>query len=266
MAQVPNVLYLPHGGGPLPLLGDPGHAGLTRFLAGLAPGLGGFRAVLVISAHWEADRPTVTSGPAPALIYDYYGFPPESYEIRYPAPGDPALVQRVLALLEASGIAARADAERGFDHGLFVPLKLMLPEARTPCVQLSLTGDLDPARHLAVGRARAPLRDEGVLVVGSGLSFHNLRAFFAPPSAQGHAASVEFDSWLRETCCGAGLDAATRRKRLLGWSSAPHARHCHPREEHLLPLHVCAGISGDAPGAVIFNDDLMGQRVSGFAW
>src|SRR5689334_8631112 len=137
------------------------------------------RALLVVSAHWEEPVPTVMTSAHPAMLYDYYGFPPESYQLTWPAPGDPALAGRVRELLGNAGFATAEDTERGFDHGTFVPLKVTYPEAEIPCVQLSLRRGLDPAEHIAMGRALAPLRDEGVLIVGSGMSYHNLRVFGA---------------------------------------------------------------------------------------
>ncbi len=259
------VLYIPHGGGPLPLLGDPAQAGLAAFLREQPGSFARPRAIALISAHWEEAVPTVTAGSHPALIYDYYGFPPESYHIEYPAAGSPELAQRIVALLEIAGIKAAADGQRGFDHGLFVPLKLMYPQADIPCVQLSLQRGLDPQAHIAIGRALTPLRQEGVLIVGSGLSFHSLRVFF---SHNDPLFSAQFDAWLAETCAGPGLDIAERGGRLIDWDSAPHARYCHPREEHLLPLHVCFGAAeSDSPVAQrVFAEELMGQRVSGFRW
>lgn len=147
-----HILYLSHGGGPLPLLGDPNHAELVTRLRALGALLPRPSAILVISAHWEAAVPTLTAGTAPGLMYDYYGFPAKSYEIRYPAPGEPRLAAQIQQVLEQSGMEARLDAERGFDHGLFVPLKLLYPGADIPCVQLSLVDSLDAATHLAIGR------------------------------------------------------------------------------------------------------------------
>ena len=260
------VLYLPHGGGPRPLMDDPEHASLTRFLRSIAPRLGQPAAILVISAHWEAPVATLTSGAQPPLYFDYYGFPPETYTFRYPAPGDPALAQAVRTRLEQQGIAARLDGQRGYDHGLFVPLMLMYPQARIPCVQLSLLEGLDPARHIALGQAIADLREQNVLIVGSGLCFHNMQAFRStdPGSRQ---RAIAFDDWLGETCMADGLSAGERTRRLLDWAQAPQARYCHPREEHLLPLHVCFGAAGpDRRAERVFNDEVIGRRVSGFLW
>ena len=171
-----SVVYLSHGGGPLPVLGDESHKEMIAFLKHLPAHLEQPSAIIVISAHWEEDRPTITSGVAPALIYDYYGFPKEAYDIEYPAPGEPLLAQKIFDLLEEQGIEAVLADQRGFDHGVFVPLKLMYPEADIPCVQVSLVRGLEPAEHIRLGKALTGLREEPVLIIGSGFSFHNLNA------------------------------------------------------------------------------------------
>ncbi|MEZ5543340.1 MAG: class III extradiol ring-cleavage dioxygenase [Pseudomonadota bacterium] len=264
-AALSPVLFLPHGGGPWPLLGEPHHAALIEFLGAIGRDLGRPDACLLISAHWEASVPTLTGAARPALIYDYAGFPAESYRIAYPAPGDPALAGDVRGLLAGAGIDAAVDAARGFDHGLFVPLKLMYPAADIPCVQLSLVRGLDPALHIRIGRALAGLRARNVLVVGSGFSFHNLRAFFAARPGTPDPANAAFQDWLVETCTSHELDEAGRAQRLTGWEDAPHARYCHPREEHLLPLHVCYGVAG-GPARVVFDDAVLGKRALGLQW
>jgi len=215
------------------------------------------QAILVISAHWEEPVPTVTTSAAPPMVYDYYGFPPASYEITWPAPGSPAVAARVRALLEGAGIAAGADPARGFDHGAFVPLKLAYPAADVPTVQLSLKRGLDPAEHLAIGRALAPLRDEGVFIVGSGMTYHNLRAF--GPAATPVAAA--FDAWLREN---ASQPQAERDRRLTAWATAPAARQAHPREEHLLPLMVAAGAAGDDRATIPYQGTIFGLQLSAY--
>ena len=254
------VVYLPHGGGPWPFvdlgMGDPRELDrLARYLRGLST-IATPRAVLMVSAHWEERVPTVMTAPRPPMLYDYYGFPPESYTITWPAPGSPELASRVRALLATAGIETAEDASRGYDHGTFVPLKLTYPNADVPTIQLSLKAGLDPATHLAIGRALAPLRDEGVLIVGSGMSYHNMRGF---GRASASAASIEFDDWLHETVT---LPAAERDARLTAWSSAPRARECHPREEHLLPLMVIAGAAGSDRGTMPYRDSVMSVRVS----
>ena len=198
-------------------------------------------------------------------MYDYYGFPAASYRIQYPAPGAPALAKKIYALLRSAGIVARLDERRGFDHGLFVPLKIMYPEAEIPCVQLSLLASLDPQAHIALGKALAPLRNEDVLIVGSGFSFHNLRAFFAGPSGTPDQRNEAFNEWLVATCTGERLSVGEREERLVAWEAAPHARYCHPREEHLLPLHVCFGMA-QVKARLVFDQEVMGKKACAFLW
>lgn len=255
------AIYVPHGGGPWPFVdvgfGEPDAlARLEAHLRGLrdlpsAPP----RAVLVISAHWEERVPTVTTAERPPLLFDYYGFPPAAYALTWPAPGSPWLAARVRALLDGAGLASAEAPARGFDHGAFVPLKLAYPEAEIPTVQLSLKSGLDPAEHLALGRALEPLRDEGVFLVGSGMSYHNMRGFGRPEAL---AASAAFDAWLTETVA---LPRERRDPRLTAWEAAPFAREVHPREEHLLPLMVIAGAAGEDAGTVPYDDVVMDVRV-----
>ena len=251
----------------MPLLGDAKHEDLVAFLSGVVGMLGDPAAILVISAHWECDQPTLTGRDDPDLIYDYYGFPQESYEIKYPAPGHTQLANEVLALMRDEGIQAILDYRRGFDHGLFVPLKLMYPEAKIPCVQLSLLRNLDPAKHINLGKSIAALRKKGVLIIGSGMSFHNIKYFF-DFKAESRREDDEFNHWLIETCADQGMTPDEREKRLVEWESAPCSRFCHPREEHLLPLHVCYGAACfESPKAeVVFNQEVMGRKVVSFLW
>ena len=260
-----RILFISHGGGPLPLLGDPGHRELVGTLQQLAGMLEKPSAIVVISAHWEAGRPTLTSGASPELIYDYYGFPEESYEIEYPAPGQPELARVIAGKLNEKGIDAELDGQRGFDHGLFVPLKIMYPDADIPCIQLSLVNSLDPDEHIRIGEALAEHPDETLLILGSGFSFHNMRAFFAPASDESRALNASFEQWLVETCTSPGLDEAERRRRLVDWASAPGARYCHPREEHLLPLHVCYGAAG-RPAEKTIEFEAIGKKASAYLW
>lgn len=258
------VAFLPHGGGPWPFV-ELGF-GKKDELAALAAYLRSVRALpktppkalLVVSAHWEEAVPTVMTSARPPMLYDYYGFPPESYEIEWSAPGHPGVAARVRALLGAAGFQTAEDEQRGFDHGAFVPLKLTYPDADVPAVQLSLKKGLDPAEHLAMGRALAPLRDEGVFIVGSGMTYHNMRGF-GDPRAVTHAET--FDAWLREA---ATLDAAERDAKLAEWTMAPASRLCHPREEHLLPLMVIAGAAGADKGSLAYNGTFTGMRLSAY--
>jgi aromatic ring-opening dioxygenase catalytic subunit (LigB family) len=256
------VAFIPHGGGPWPwidMFDRTESASLASYLDEVRA-LPAQRptALLVISAHWEERVPTVMTAARPAMFYDYYGFPAHTYEITWPAPGAPALATRVQALLGAAGIQSASDDQRGFDHGTFVPLKLVYPDADVPTVQLSLKAGLDPAEHVAIGRALAPLRDEGVFIVGSGMSYHNMRGF-RDPSLRRDAET--FDAWLREA---ATSTPAERDAKLAAWATAPAARSAHPREEHLVPLMVIAGAAGDDRGVLAWNGTFGGARLSAY--
>jgi 4,5-DOPA dioxygenase extradiol len=259
------ILYIPHGGGPLPLLGDPGHKDMVEFLGRVTREFERPSVIVIVSAHWEEGVVTITSGVTPPLFYDYYGFPDESYQITYPAPGNPALAQEISDLLTAGGIEARMDETRGFDHGVFVPLTLMYPDAQIPCVQVSLVRGLDPQMHLRIGRALAALRGKKVLILGSGFSFHHLSAFFSSRPDAPDPRNEAFQEWLIGTCAGPDLTQDAREERLIAWEAAPAARYCHPREEHLIPLHVCAGMAG-TPARVVFDGKVLGKRSIGLLW
>jgi aromatic ring-opening dioxygenase catalytic subunit (LigB family) len=257
------AVFVPHGGGPWPFV-ETG-IGSKAELDALAAYLSSVssvpparpEALLVVSAHWEEPVPTVMTSPRPPMLYDYAGFPPESYRITWPAPGSPALASRVRALLGAAGFDTGEDPGRGFDHGAFVPLKLAYPDADVPAIQLSLRRGLDPAEHVAMGRALAPLRDEGVFLVGSGMTYHNLRAF-RPGAAR---VAESFDAWLRQT---ATAEPAARDRGLVRWAHAPAARQAHPREEHLLPLLVVAGAAGEDRGTVAYRGTILQLAISAY--
>lgn len=259
------VLFIPHGGGPRPVLGDPDHRSLTEFLQKVGKAYQKPKAILVISAHWEAPQPTLLGHPQPELYYDYYNFPPESYQLSYPAENPSALQQEVLTALQQEGIAVQVDARRGYDHGVFIPLLLMHPEAEIPVLQLSLTQDLDPARHIELGRALAGLRRQGVMILGSGLSFHNMQAFRGGSNSHG-SESIAFHDWLVESLTDTHLNDEQRYERLARWQEAPQARYCQPREEHLLPLHVCLGAAKGAPAEIVFDQPVLGHRAIAALW
>ena len=257
------VVYVPHGGGPWPFV-ETG-IGSKAELNALAEYLRSLPtlpertpiALLVVSAHWEESVPTVTTSEHPPLVYDYYGFSPESYELTWPAPGHPAVAERVMALLSSAGIVYSSTLQRGFDHGTFVPMKLAYPEANIPTVQLSLKRGLDPEQHLAIGRALAPLRNEGVFIIGSGMTYHNLRAF----GPQYRAVSETFDAWLREAVTA---EPHERNEQLRHWQEAPAARQAHPREEHLLPLMVVAGAAGTDRAKLAFSGTILELQISAY--
>lgn len=258
------TLFIPHGAGPCFFMDwTPADTwtGMAAFLGGLVDTLPARpTGIVLVSAHWLADAFSVTSGARPDLIYDYRGFPPHTYGLTYPAPGDPALAAQVAAALESAGLPVRRDDARGFDHGMFIPLKVMRPEADIPVVQLSLRRDLDPAEHLAAGRALAGLRDQGVLIVGSGMSFHNMRGYGDPAFGP---VSDRFDAWLSEAVEAPDEE---RGRRLRAWESAPAARASHPPggEEHLIPLMVAAGAADGDPGRTIYSERVMETTLSAF--
>ncbi len=259
------MIFLTHGGGPLPLLGDPGHRELVDFLKQIPTTLIAPSAILVISAHWEEAIPTITGGKTPSLFFDYYGFPEESYTITYPAPGAPELARKIHRLFLDNGCAAGLDDHRGFDHGVFIPLKIMYPQADIPCIQISLLESLLPQDHIEMGRVLGQLRQENLLIIGSGSSFHNLRTFREPPTGTSRRNNEAFEQWLKETFTGETIGKDERERRLLHWDQAPAARYCHPREEHLLPLHVCYGIAA-RPAKRMYTMELMGKTVSAYIW
>ncbi len=261
MQMTQPSLYIPHGGGPCFFMPDPNGiwTKMESYLQGLAASLPEPpKAILIISGHWEEQGFAFTGAERPELLFDYYNFPPHTYELTWPAPGAPWLAERGVELLKAAGLpVAGIHPSRGYDHGVFIPMKVAFPEAAIPTIQMSLCAGLDPALHVAAGRALAPLRDEGVLVLGSGMSFHNLRVYGDP---RVEAPSLEFDGWLERA---ASADANERAGLLEGWEAAPYARFCHPREEHLIPLMVAAGAS-DEPGVRDYGEVVLKGAVSAF--
>ncbi len=256
--------FIPHGAGPcffMEWTRGPADTWdrMAGWLKGLVAGLPERpKAILVVSGHWETAAFTVGSAPRPSLIYDYGGFPEPTYRLRFDAEGSPALAARVRDLLRAAGIASAEDHQRGWDHGVFVPLLLVEPQGDIPVVQMSLKAGLSPQEHLAAGRALASLRDEGVLIIGSGMSWHNMGGFSPAFTAR----SAVFDAWLAEALA----DPAKRDEALRHWSTAPHAHEAHPREEHLAPLFVAAGAAEGEPGAVALRDTVMDVVVSAFVF
>ena len=249
------VFFLSHGGGPWPYVeGMRDQYPITerefRSLPARLPAKP--KAILVITGHWEAAQFTVSTAARPPMEYDYSGFPPHTYQITYPAPGSPELATRVSALLAGSGVQTRNDPDRGFDHGTFVPVGLMYPEADVPVVMLSLKSGYDPLEHIRIGQALAPLRDEGVLIIGSGLTYHNMRGFGREESTE---VALLFERFLNSAI--QQKDASKRNEMLVHWEDAPCARMAHPREDHLLPLMVVAGAAGDDAGRQIFIEHVM---------
>lgn len=258
------TLFIPHGGGTCFFMNpggepDPMWVPMRDYLARVVATLPERpRAILLVSGHWEAEVATVHVGDGQPLLYDYYGFPEHTYRLQWPAPGAPDVARRAAELLDMAGIATAQEGGRGWDHGVFIPMMVAVPRADIPLAQLSLTSDLDAHAHLAIGRALAPLRDEGVLIVGSGMSFHNMRAF----GSRAEPFASQWDAALTEVV----LDPDSRRRadRLAHWDALPHARFAHPREEHLLPLMVAAGAAGDDPARRDYAGHVLGWAVSGY--
>ncbi|SFB34540.1 Aromatic ring-opening dioxygenase, catalytic subunit, LigB family [Collimonas sp. OK607] len=263
MSRLPTF-FIAHGGGPCFFVAPP--PGWPRdtwdrmaaFLRGLDASIERRpRAVIIVSGHWEARNPTVNSGAHPPLLFDYSGFPSHAYQLTWPAPGAPEVAAEVRQLLEAAGFATDANDRRGYDHGVFVPFKLIYPDADVPVVQLSLLASYDPAQHLAMGRALAPLRDRDILIIGSGMSYHNLPYFF---TGRGNELAEAFDAWLGD----AVTDPVAREAKLIDWQAAPGGRVAHPEPDHLLPLMVAAGAGADDIGIRVYHDRIAGKPYSGF--
>lgn len=256
------TLFVSHGGGPWPFID-----GMREMYAATEAAFRALpqqlpakpRAVLVITGHWEASEFTLSTAAHPPTIYDYYGFPPHTYGLQYPAPGSPELAAKVGELLATAGIRTRTDATRGFDHGTFVPLGLMFPQADVPIVLLSLKSSYDAAEHIRVGQALAPLRDEGVLIMGSGLSYHNMRGFGRPTSTP---VAQAFEHYLNQAVSQA--TAQQRNQLLMDWESAPGARLAHPAEDHLIPLMVVAGAAGSDIGQRLVVDHVMNVDMASY--
>ncbi len=259
-----QVIYFSHGGGPLPILGEPSHQAMVQFMEQLPLRLRTPDAILVISAHWEEELATLSGSAAPPMIFDYYGFPDAAYEITYAAPGSPELAQRIVTLLNKNNIPATIDPHRGIDHGAFIPLKLIYPQADIPTLQLSLLHSLDPRAHITLGNALQELMVDNILVIGSGFTFHNMKEFSMQGSNEVDPANDAFQNWLINVCTGP-LSQSERERSLIEWQKAPSARYCHPREEHLLPLHVCLGMA-NKQAATAFDDYILNKRGLAFLW
>lgn len=259
-----KAVFLSHGGGPLPLLNDPGHEKMNSVLKDIANTINKPEAIIVISAHWEENTLSITGEEESFLIYDYYGFPKESYDIQYPAPAHPVLAKEIYSHLKESGLSINLK-RRGWDHGLFVPLKIMYPEADIPCIQISLYHSLSPKQHIDLGKALSSFPLEGTLIMGSGFSFHNMHAFFSPLKAEEQFLNQSFESWLVESLTNKGLSEEQREQRLINWEKAKGARFSQPREEHLLPLHVCYGLAQSA-AVKSYEYEVMKIKTSAFIW
>ncbi|KAF1976154.1 Extradiol ring-cleavage dioxygenase, class III enzyme, subunit B [Bimuria novae-zelandiae CBS 107.79] len=276
MTRLAPVICISHGGGPLPLLGDPSQAQLTHSLKTRVPKILKLgtpeqpKAIVLVTAHWSTTDVTISSGEKPALYYDYHGFPDEAYRLRYDAPGSPEVAELVRRQLEEAGIKGRKDATRGWDHGVFVPMTLIHPEATIPIVQLSVLRSEDPVSLFAIGRALAPLRAQNIAIIGSGFaSLHNMRAMFL-----GQTSIPSFKSLHEEWSKAVGdavttQDVEAQKTKFEGWRKWPGAYDMHPRggAEHFLPLIVCAGAgSGSETKARAYADEMLGLQMWSYYW
>lgn len=265
MTHKNQILFISHGGGPMPILGDESHKEMVTCLVKISEKLKKPSVIILISAHWEEKTLTITASKNPPLIYDYYGFPEESYRIEYPCNGEPALAKKIHQLFKNAGILSSLDEKRGFDHGMFIPLKIMFPNAEIPCVQISLLSSLVPAKHIKIGKILTDLKHDNILFIGSGFSFHNMKVFFSKPANDAIEKNEAFEKWLSETCSSPSLNEREREERLKQWELAPSARYCHPREEHLLPLHVCYGIA-QSKCSEFFELQILNKKSSMYLW
>ncbi|KAJ4195163.1 hypothetical protein NW755_002582 [Fusarium falciforme] len=276
MAKVAPVVALSHGGGPMPLLDDPSHKDIIYSLKNRVPKILKLgtpeqpRAIVLVTAHWSTDKPTISSGASHRLLYDYYGFPRETYSLKYPAPGHPEVAREVADALKEEGLEPELDDERGWDHGVFIPLLLVNPKADIPVVQMSVLESEDPEQHLRMGKALARLRASNVAVIGSGFaSFHNLgimrQLMMAGPSQRAQFRGVS-DAWNR-----ALTDATVSKDRnqaLKGWRKFPHADTMHPPHggEHFMPLLVCAGAAVEGEETGRYSDEFAGVEINTYYW
>lgn len=265
-----SIYYIPHGGGPLPLLNHSSQTEVIRELRqlglDLAEDIANFRykRVVVFSAHYEADPIAIHAYTGQSLLYDYSGFPPESYEIKYPAQTDLNFAEGLRDSLMLSGIPVQLETERPWDHGYFVPLKLIFPDASLPVVGVSLKDNLDPVYHLELGKRLSEFDDGQTLWLGSGSSFHNLRLMFSGDPSQGEYAK-KFNAWLSDRLLQGNEEGW---EALSYWRSGPAAEFCHPREEHLIPLHLCQGIARglNLNCEELFSAEMMGQELMAWKW
>lgn len=245
MTHLPTI-FVSHGSPMLAIQDSPAR----RFLEGLGQSLPRPTAIALVSAHWETrGGPAVSLATQPGTIHDFGGFPQALFDIQYPAPGAPAAAERAAGLFEAAGIPVGRSATRGLDHGAWVPLRLMYPDADIPVMQISIVRDSTPAQHVQLGAALQALRQEGVLVLASGSLTHNLAEFRGQPvDAPAPGWVTGFEAWMREKLTAGDLDAVLNYRAL-----APMAVKNHPTEEHLLPLYVALGAAGPAARAELLH-------------
>lgn len=244
-------LFIGHGGGPLPILGDPGHREMIKSINKLHKYLPKPKEILVISAHWEEDDFTVLENEKPRLLYDYYGFHEEAYNLDYPIYPAKDLNQKIYQLLDDNKIKYKKSSRRDYDHGVFIPLMLLYKNLDIPVAQISINSNMNPKEHIRIGQALSSLSNDGVLILASGMSFHNMRGFFSSPSQANLESANKFNDYLKQIFDkDSDLSKDERMKFIENWDKAEGARYCHPREEHLIPLFVAAGSSYNGKGLI----------------
>ncbi|OIW23001.1 Extradiol aromatic ring-opening dioxygenase [Coniochaeta ligniaria NRRL 30616] len=272
------AIAVSHGGGPMPVLGDPSHKDIVSSLRNRVPKIlklgtpDAPRAIVVVTAHWSENRPTISSGKKHPLLYDYGGFPAAAYRLKYDAPGSPEVAEQVRQAFTEAGLSPVMDDERGWDHGVFVPFLLINPAADIPVVQLSVLQSEDAEAHLRMGRALGALRDSNVAIVGSGFaSFHNMAAMrHLMMSGSPGAVRARNEAWNAALTAAVGeTDAAEREARLSKWRELPYSYDMHPRygAEHFLPLLVVAGAALEGDGkAKAYKDEFLGVDIWTYYW
>ncbi|KAJ4362685.1 hypothetical protein N0V95_001393 [Ascochyta clinopodiicola] len=274
MTRLAPVICVSHGGGPMPILGDPSHAEITKSLQTKVPKILKLgtpeqpKAIVLVTAHWSTDKVTISSGARHELLYDYYGFPDEAYSLTHNAPGSPEVAGEVEKVLKEAGIECEKDAQRGWDHGVFIPMKLIDPKARIPIVQLSVLASESPTRSFAIGRALSALRAQNIAIVGSGFAtFHNLRLMFSAVSSTPDfkQKNTEWSDAVSDAATTA--DVKSREAKFEGWREWPNSYSMHPRggAEHFLPLIVCAGAGGETVGRK-YADGFRGLDMWSYYW
>ncbi|KAL5615058.1 uncharacterized protein BROUX77_000895 [Berkeleyomyces rouxiae] len=273
------VICISHGGGPLPVMGDPSQETIIYSLKNRVPKILGIgtpnqpRAIILITAHWQTTTPTISSAKKHKLLYDYYGFPDECYKLKYDADGSPEIAQDIAKALTAEGLIPQLDSKRGWDHGVFIPMLLIHPEASIPIIQVSVLESEDPAAHFRIGAALGKLRDQNIAILGSGFaSFHSIRLMFDmmrnPTSANADVTRHKNRSWGKALNDAVGtIDRSDRLAKLSKWREFPSSYDMHPPHggDHFMPLLVCAGAAGDEK-AEKYADAFLDLDIDTFYW
>ncbi|KAF2194877.1 Extradiol aromatic ring-opening dioxygenase [Zopfia rhizophila CBS 207.26] len=274
MTRLAPVVGISHGGGPMPVLGDPSHASIVKSLKTRVPEILKLgtpdqpRAIVLVTAHWSTNTPTISSGEKHDLLFDYYGFPDEAYELKYDAPGNPEVAGLVEVALQEAGLESKKDPRRGWDHGVFIPMMLIHPQANIPVVQLSVLRSESPQTHFRIGQALSKLRAQNIAIIGSGFaSLHNLRLMFSgvTKTPAFKALNQEWSKQVTDAVQTEGVEE--RGRKFEGWRSWKGAYDMHPRggAEHFLPLIVCAGAGGEGKGKA-YSDEFAGLDMWSYYW